>query len=233
VLRDPKLRLIALADAPDVEEARDDAGVSLMRPDPPEPAQPRPIVDRSNNPSHLRAMLSYPPAETSRAVALLRGHVSASVVTRTETVELVKDGKAVEPGKARSAGEVHFTVENAEPFGVAQASMQVKMTIPYGAAGEESHWDEVRALCHPDLIHVTDASGGGAYSLSTSVQSFRSDRGEYGVVITIHPAFGPGMGGGGGAGAGGLKLPARVTWDVPVEVTDLSVPVEFKNLPLP
>jgi hypothetical protein len=230
VLRDPKLRLMALGERIDVDEASDDAGVSLLRDPPVEPAEVRPAANRLMNPSRVSAVLTYPPGETSHAIALFRGRLGATIVSRTQPVELVKDGAAVKAGAAQSAGEVHFVVEKFEPFG-GGGGMQIVMTIPYAGPDGQSHGEEVRALVHPDLLRLFDADGNraGDFSVTTSVHSFRSDTGDYGVTVTIHPFRPPGRGGAGG----GPTKPARVVWDVPLEVTDVSIPVELKNLPLP
>jgi hypothetical protein len=221
---------MALGERIDVDEAIDDAGVSLLHDPPAEPAEVRPLANRQMNPSRVSALLTYPPGETSHTIALFRGRLGATLVSRTQPVELVKDGAAVKPGAAQSAGEVHFVVEKFEAFG-GGGGLQIVLTIPYASPDGQSHGEDVRALVHPDLLRLFDAEGNRAsdFSVTTSVHSFRSDTGDYGVTITMHPFRPPGRGGTGGAPA----KPAKVVWDVPLEVTDVSIPVELKNLPLP
>jgi hypothetical protein len=78
------------------------------------------------------------------------------------------------------------------------------------------------------LLHVTDADGNrdSDYNVTTSVHSFRSDTNEYGVTITIHPAWMPGAA---GAARANPPKPAKVVWDVPVEVTDVSYPLRAQK----
>jgi hypothetical protein len=230
VLRDPKLRLIGLGERIDVDEAADDAGVSLLPETTQEAAPIRPVANRLVNPSRIGAILTYPPGETSRAIALFRGHLTATLISRTQPVELVTNGAAVKSGEMQTAGEVHFRVEKFESFGGGDGT-QIVMTLPYASPDGQSHGEDVRVLLHPDLLHLFDADGKAAeYNVTTSVHSFRGDTGEYGVSITMHPARLPGPR---GAGRDNPPKPAKVVWDVPVEVTDVSVPFELKNLPLP
>jgi hypothetical protein len=114
VLRDPKLRLIGLGERIDVDEASDDAGVSLLARyagrSIADPAGREPVDESLAG----RAILTYPPGETSRSIAHWSRASAATLISRTQPVELVKDGAAVKPGKAQSAGEVHFQVEKFE-----------------------------------------------------------------------------------------------------------------------
>jgi hypothetical protein len=98
------------------------------------------------------------------------------------------------------------------------------MTMPYGSGGQ-SLWEEVRSLVHPDLVHATDAAGNN-FTVHVSINSFRGDTNEYGIAIQLHPLRTRDS-------AHPVKIPARVVWDVPVEVEDVSVAVELKNIPLP
>ena len=229
VFRDPKLRLLALGDRVVVDEASDDAGASLM-PDQfatrPDGAALRPIAGRDINHSELRAMLKYAErSSTAHVIAHVRGHVDATVVSRTQPVDLAKDGAAVKPGVEQNVGDVRFTVNQFQPFG-GGGGWQLMMNVPYNSGDGQSHGEEVRALCGSDLLHVTDADGNSNFTASASVNSFHGDTGEYGVAITIHPWHD-------GRNAPPAKPPTHVVWDVPVEVNDVSIPIELKNLPLP
>jgi hypothetical protein len=221
VLRDPKHRLLAIADRLQIDDARTDDGASLLPggDDPTEPPAPRPIGDRASNLIHLSAALAYPPAD-SRSVALLRGRLNVSVVTRTEPVDLLAGGKLFQEGAQRKAGDVRFVVSKLAETG---DGSQLTLTIWF-AGGGRAAWDEVRSLVHDDALRVIDPSG-TRWSAHAVIHSFR-DNDRYEGTIQLRPLRNR-------EHPKPPKIPPKLVWDVPAEAVEASVPVELKDVALP
>jgi hypothetical protein len=224
VLRDPALRLFAIADRLDIDEARDDQGRSLIRPGkPPEPTRPHSLSDSERSIWNVVAPLAYP-SEGAKSIALLRGHLNATIVTRSEPIELLDEKGVLIPGQ-RKAGDVQFTIHKLEESG---DGSQLSFTIQGGdgeAGSSPEAWDAIRALVHGDAFKVTDAAG-RLYWINSQVHSYQQNQFYTGFIhFRPYQAFGD--------DAKAAKMPTKITWNVPAEIQDVSIPVELKNLPLP
>jgi hypothetical protein len=237
LIRDPRLRLFGLADEIALDQARDDAGRSLL-PDgggnaPPGAAAAPPgaaAAPRGPTVAHPRtdAMLRFPlaaslqyPKNPTRTLALLRGRINATVVAASQPVEIVNKKGAVAGNL--EAKSVHFTVGPLEDEGDG-CRLSITITRPFGGA---ETWDDIRATARGDFFLATHPDAGpSAYRVEVQIHSVLSDR--YEGMIRIRPAFRfqPNT-------PKPPRRPAKVVWDVPTDVTDVSIPIEFKDLPLP
>ena len=225
ILRDPRLRLFAIADTMEVEEAQDQSGARLIldRPPPQEPPRPRALREheRALSPLNVSAALAYPP-QTSQKIALLRGHIAATIITRTQPIQILNDSKLVEPGAPHEAGPIRLWVSNLQETGEVS---KVDLKLEYGEQGQ-SAFEEVRSLMHNGAFHASDGAG-GAYRVDVSIHSFR-DRTYEGAMqfYPIRSSPRPGA-------TRPPRIPKSVIWDAAVEASDVNVAVEFKDLPLP
>jgi hypothetical protein len=221
VLRDPRLRVMGMADRLQVDEARTDDGAGLVPTgaDAGEASTLRPIGDRATDPMRMSVALAYPP-QTSRSIALLRGHMSVNVLTRAQPVDLLKAGALVQEGAQRQAGDIRFAVSKLSETG---DGCQLVLTIWF-ASGGQAAFDEVRSLIHDDSLHVIDPTG-ASWTVHAVVHSFRDNQ-RYEGTIQLRPLRNR-------EHPKPPKTPAGLVWDVPLEAVEARVPVELKNLPLP
>jgi hypothetical protein len=219
-LRDLKLRPFTLAEALEVEAARDEQGRSLrIEGDNPERFAARATGMRPTDFWPVTATLAYPPAPASRSLALLRGRLNAVIVTRAEPIEIINNGAAA--GGDKKAGEIRFTVGKLEETG---NGSRLQLIVEYAQSGQANPWDEIRTLVAAEGFRAIDPAG-APYAIEVNIYSYRDNRFE--GWLQFHPAMAQ------RTGPRPPKIPATVAWDVPVEVQDASVPVEFKDLPLP
>jgi hypothetical protein len=216
-IADPALRLFGRASHLAVEAATDDAGRPLLAPADPQQHIARPLERIAPMPN-LIVPLRYP-EHPRGTLATLRGQLNFTIVTRSEPVEIISDSKVI-PGEL-TAGPVRFTIGPAQETGDG-VQLPLKITHPFNGT---DGWDEIRATARGDHFRVSDPSG-AAYSVETHIHSVVSD--SYQGTIHLRLPHDPRR-----RDRNPPKTPARVVWDVPSEVADLSVPVELENLPLP
>jgi hypothetical protein len=217
VIPDPALRLFGLSPQFTVETATDDAGQSLLTAGDPQQHIARPLERIVPMPA-VAVPLRYPDRPRG-TLSTLRGRLNFTLVTRSEPVELLKDAKAI-PGELK-AGPLRFTIGPAQETGDG-VQLPVKITQPFNGT---NGWDEIRATARGDHFRVTDPSG-AAYIVETHIHSVSSDC--YQGTIQVRRPHGPWP-----RDPKAPKIPARIVWEVPVELTDLSLPLELSKLPLP
>jgi hypothetical protein len=219
VLRDPKLRVFSISDRLDVEVATDEAGHSLLLPPRPdaEPRRQRVITEPRWNPWALEVPLIY--TEKSKKLALLRGKLNVTLITRTEPFDVIKSGKAV--SGEQTIGDIHFAIGQLEPTG---DSPRLGIVIHRPSDGDQARYDEVRAIARADLFRINDSPTAAGYWINSQIHSFTNNS-EYTGLIQFHPTR--------THNAPQPEKIEKVTWSVPVEFQEFSIPVEFKDLPLP
>ena len=220
VLRDPKVRVFSISDRLEIDTATDEAGRSLLVPPRPdaEPRRPRVITEARWNSWNLNVPLAY--TEQSHKLALLRGRLITTLITRTEPLEVIKSGAAVSIDK--TIGDIHFAIGNLEPIG--DAASRLGITIFRPSDGEQARWDEVRGITRSDLFRINDSPTGAGYWINPQIHSFQNNA-QYTGVIQFQPV--------GGRNAAKREKIDKVIWNVPTEFQEFSIPVEFKDLSLP
>jgi hypothetical protein len=219
ILRDPKVRVFSISDRLEVETAIDEAGRSLVLPPRPdtEPRRQRVITEGRWNTWTLNVPLVY--TEESHKLALLRGKLITTIITRTEPFEVISAGAAVSGEK--TIGDIHFSIGKLEGMG---EGSKLGITIFRPSDGDQQRWDEVRGIVRSDLFRINDSPIGAGHWINVQMHSFRNNA-EYEGLIQFQP----------------LKMrnaPApqkieKVTWNAPTEFQEFAIPVEFKDLPLP
>ena len=219
VLRDPKVKVFAISDRLDVEVAKDEAGHSLLLPPPPDsgPRRQRAVIESRWNTWTLNVPLVY--TEQSKKLALLRGKLNVTLITRTEPYDIIRKGEAVSGDK--TIGDIRFSIGKLEPAG---DSPRLGITIFRPGEGEQSRWDEVRAVARSDLFRINDSTTSAGYWLEAQMHSFINNSEARGV-IQIHPLR--------TRNAPKAEKIDKLTWTVPTEFQEFSIPVEFKDLTLP
>ncbi|MEO6436416.1 MAG: hypothetical protein ABIP55_11755 [Tepidisphaeraceae bacterium] len=228
-LRDPTLRLYGVADKLVIDEAIDETGQSLRIEPAADDEQTRPRLRPEADRYHIPLTASLAYSETSRSLKKLRGHWNATLVARTEPIEIIRDGVATIGdgggngdgigGGEKRAGDIRFNVGKLQETG---DGVRLPLVLHFKPAGDV--WSEVRALTSRDGFRIVEPKG-VRYRVEVNIHSQRNDRLEGWVQFRPNPARGD--------APKPPKTPTKVIWDVPVEVSDVSIPVEFKDLPLP
>jgi hypothetical protein len=219
VLRDPKVRVFSISDRLEIETATDEAGRSLLVPPRPdaEARRARVITEGRWNSWNLTVPLTY--TEQSHKLALLRGRLITTIITRTEPLEVIKSGAAVSGDK--TIGDIHFAIGNLEPMG--NDASKLGITIFRPTDGDQARWDEVRGITRSDLFRINDSPTGAGYWINSQIHSFQGNA-QYLGAIQFQPTR--------RNGSKPEKID-KVIWNVPAEFQEFSIPVEFKDLPLP
>jgi hypothetical protein len=211
---DPGLIVYAIANELRVEVAEDDAGNSLLPP-------PREINVQQTQ-SNIWMWTTFvnlaPAPRPGGKLALLRGKLSASVVTRMESITLDNlDGQI----GMRQAADVQVIFGKLEKK---NSETQLAVTVPRRGYDDES-WKELRgSLDSRGLLEATDGSGRRMWAAvhwwvqnSTTLEGY--------IRFSAYQEA--------GAAVGSAVTPAKLVWRVPVEVSDVEIPVEFCDLLLP
>lgn len=222
VVHDPRIRLFAIADHIDVDEAKDEHSQSLLSPTHHEPATARPINNVEATMWDLQAVLAYPKSD-ARKLALLRGHLKATIITRDEAVDFLDDaGKPIPSGNANG---LTFTTGSFDVSGDASV-LHVTFEDPSGGHNHDANaWEAMRAQVIRDAFTASDGKG-GYYWITPMLTAWRENK-FWDIQIRCVPfqAFRD--------DAKPPVKPSKLTWHVPVDVEDVTVPVEIKDLPLP
>ena len=224
VLRDPALRLFGVAEKLIVDEAIDEAGRSLRlepRPDD-EATRPRATHESERLMIPVSASLAY--TEQSRTLKRLRGRLNASIVARSEPIEIITDGASIADQK--QAGKLRLTFGKLEETGDGARLMLTLHDYPPGP----DTFNEVRALTGRNGFRVLDPAE-GRYWIDSNIHSQMNNRIE--GWIQFRPMRGPRYPGAPQPAPPPPKRPKKVVWDVPVEAAEVSIPFELHDLPLP
>jgi hypothetical protein len=212
---EPKLRLLRVAYAPNLEEATDDRGNSLL----PEPSANAAAAGgyaiAPGGAWQLPARLSAP-ANMGRRIARLRGSFDVSIQTRAEQLDVPDIVSA--RGVNKVAGGVRFVIKELRRNGDGWTlDMLARLD---GARPDE--WERIQQTLSTADIRLLDERGEAFQRTGSS-----SSGGPEQVEMSIE--FSP------RAAGQDRKLgePSKLVWTVPTETRDLSVPFDFKDLPIP
>jgi len=210
---EPKLRLLRVGYAPNLEEAVDEHGNSLL---PEAHAQaPGGYAIAPAGAWQFPARLHAPPNVGTR-IARLKGSIDVSVQTRYEQLEVPDVVSARSVNKV--AGGVRFVIKELRRTGETWSLDLVAR--PDGARPDE--WERMQQVLTTADIKLLDARG-EVFQRTGSSTSGGPEQVEMTIEFTPR-AWGHDR---------KLGEPAKLVWTVPTETRDVSVPFEFRDLPIP
>ena len=219
VLHDPNLQLFAIAERIVVDKATDEAGHSLLDPSPAPDADLKRAGDRPWNPGHATATLAYPP-QTSQRIALLRGHLDIEVITKSEAFPIIKSG-AFRPIVCQKTADMELSVDD---FNETKDAVTFKVKLRWsGTRGTQEEWEQIRWLTRKANFHTNDDT---LFTVDPQMNLFNGNLLEFSGSLAVRPTAKPRK-------KESAPIPAGLTWTLPTELTDVSVPVEFQDLALP
>jgi hypothetical protein len=209
------VRVLRMARTIDVDVAEDEGGHSLL-PDQQDASDGPVVRERGMWMWNLHAPLKYPPEDAHR-LAHFRGRLRASIVTRSETVELDDLSKPL-AGERKVAG-VRISFANAQPSG---NGLKVPLTL-YRDAMTDQAWEEVQAgLVSSICVGEEDNRN---FAVSVDFTSFNQNQVSGAIEFRMRrPVRAPGA---------PTKLSGKASLEFPTEVEETAVSVEFADLPLP
>jgi hypothetical protein len=229
---EPKL-LVTQVMGFDLKEAKDDAGHSLIPPANPR-ANPMVFYNRRFGGGETEVQMAYP-ANPGKKIAVIKGNFNIALgqdIGRFEINHLSDKPKVTKPLQGYDI-QANLTSSGNE--------YEVNLTFNKGSLKEEQ-WQAMSSRFNE--IVVCDASG---VQISTNGMrtSGSSLAGNSTYQVTL--MFARGQGGGapipginnvripGGAIVGPVNAgePESLSWDLPLKVKSISIPVEFHDLPMP
>jgi hypothetical protein len=207
---EPKLRVLGRAWSPDVSEATDDTGRSLLGPKP----NLRDGLDMNlhGNANVWDLTLTLQPAPGAKQLTRLKGSSKLLIQTKSETLELPDPLKARDLVKVVAGRRFHF--KDMKRMG---GGYSLNVTI-HSPPGDGPEWQR---RADPQNLRVFDAKG---RPFSRSGYSGSGSRDRYDYEIRINP---------GGQRGEEPGEPAKLTWEVTTEAREIDAAFEFKDLPLP
>ncbi len=212
---DPAIRVLQHAGEIKVISIQDDAGNSLASTQPPELA-PGDVPDTEPLwQFSLTSALTYP-KNPGKRIASFKGEVILWALKRSETWEVADFRKARNVSK--SVGGVRFTIAKATP---GAESLKVEVSATRDGASDE-RWNLFKTLSLAHTLRACDAKGRALYLMGAG-----GPRDERRVAQTCQ--FSPND-----PNAGvNVGEPVKLIWELPLEIEPMSIPFEFKNLPIP
>lgn len=210
---DPKVRVTRASRMVKVTEAVDDKGNSL-------------VLDQGRGAESyvspwggswywdLTVPLAYR-ADMGSKLVHLRGSTQFSIMTKSETWEVpnILGAKAVE----KKLPGYRYIVHQLSKVGPTNYDLKVSIEFPREKQNELGMMDfgsiqqQIRLM--DDQGRTYDAGGGGGGT--------RMGQADYDINFYSSN------------GGNGIGAPARLVWDIPLEIKDVEVPLEFDELPLP
>ena len=212
---EPKLRLLRVGYAPNLEEATDEHGNSLL-PD----AHAQPPGGYAIAPAgvwQFPARLHAPP-DVGRRIARLKGSIDVAVQTRYEQLEVPDIVSARSVNKV--AGGVRFVIKELRRTG--ETWTLDLLVRPDGAPLPEAEWERLLQILPTADIKLLDGRG-EVFQRTGSSTSGGPEQVEMTIEFTPR-AWGHDR---------KLGEPSKLVWTVPTETRDVSVPFEFRDLPMP
>lgn len=217
---DPKIKLHAIDSRLLIEEAEDENGQSLALPENENQSGnqpwPRSIQPFVRNVFPINASLTYP-SGASRRIALLRGILRLSVIRKSDPVEIF-GATGARQGRFK-AGAMEVSIRD---LGDGGGAIRLMMTVPFSFTGE-SPWEQVRSITRPELFDIESEV---PCAIDANLQGQNNEG--FQVMLIIRPATTVPR-----PGPPAAVKPRKIVWNVPTEVEDVAVPVEFKDLLLP
>jgi len=210
---EPKVRIVQYSYVPEIEQAVDDKGnslVSTMRGGGPsrQMTSSRGVAWQCNVPLLC-------PAEVGQKIAKLSGKMRFVVQTRSETLEIPDVPKAKDVTK--TVGGHRVTLKEFRKLGERQYQLTL---IMYRDGMEQQQFYEM--VNNPN-IRLSDADGHDF--VFNGANSGRNTNDSYEARLMF------GMRGEPGEAA--LGEPATLSWEIPTAVQEITIPFEFSDLPLP
>lgn len=203
---EPKLRIFGRAHDAVLEDVLDEAGNSLIDED---RSQVTAIGPDGSQIFSLGVRLAPPPLSSER-IALLRGSFQVAAQVRNETLEV--DQIASASNLTRTVGHHQVLISTLRK---AEDEYEIRLAV-FRSDSDDTYWD--RAIDARE-IRLFDAK---ERQLTPGTTIVRVDqRTEHRLTVKLT-----------GKNAG-LGPPERLRWTLPVEIREMSVPFEFRDLPLP
>ena len=212
---EPKVRILAEGCAMTLESAVDEQGQSLLSDDADDPA----FNMVANNARQWEAEVDLTfPAHVGRKIARLKGTIFLQIPERIQTLE-VPDILAVTELR-RTVGGRRVLIHKAAKV---QGGYEVDVTLFRDSLSDE---DWQRCQTPGDLVRLVDAKG--LPILFNNVTDNEGDEKQVRLKLQFeNPNNLP------NGGSGPVGPPARLIWEIPLERREISVPFEFRDLPLP
>lgn len=222
VLVEPKLRLLGYYYVPKIDEAVDDNGNSLL----PGGDQGSGGLNSASRQLQVTEVINlrYPKTHAGSKITRLRGAVRLKVATQIENAEFTnvlgdKEQSATTPsGRRITLRSVKATDAANLPEGARQYLVQVTVYR------DQSDQQKFNDLSNNAGLHVLDAQN---RELQFQMNKEVVSNGNKATLSLMYYRRSPEEGG------GALGEPARVVWDVILDSKDISIPFEFKDVPMP
>lgn len=209
VAPEPKLKVLAGPYSAAIDEAVDEKGQSLRG-----PSTTHDGMQMGNQGVWSLSAALVPPARAGQKIAKLRGSGRFLVQARSESVEIANVLSAQDVTK--TVGGKQFTLKKVQKSGDV---FLVKLKI-YRTGWDQREW----LYTHPqENFALLDGEGRRLTRITAGPSAGVGD--ELDVSLQFQQQNWHG-----GEDAG---EPAKLVWDVPVEVREVTVPFEFTDLPLP
>ena len=222
LMTEPRVRLVSVVPWVQVTEAVDENGLALTRPGgggqihwPPPLSQPGP---------YLSVSLNWPDG-VGRRLAVLKGTVHLRAVSASRTIEVNglggADGKPVEGTAEGARYSVAGPVAKGEEGG-----HEVNVTVARAEGEDDAAWNARKVLVRvASRFRAYDADGRLLPHFGTQHDDAEPKE------VRFKLSYGRQIIDAAGTKAGGP--PVRIAWEMPLEVKELAIPLEFKDLPLP
>ncbi|MGE5611965.1 MAG: HEAT repeat domain-containing protein [Bacillota bacterium] len=217
ILADPKLRVIQRPRQIKLEEVLDEKGNSLALPSPnnwgpnvPEPWSAGWLCDVS-------ATLKYQP-DIGRRIASFKGSASFVTMSKSDTWQIPDVLNAKDVQHAMPLGK--YTLHEVRQTQGGQYRATILIDLTAGPVPPQNPLVSLGTL--QQCIRLVDANGRGYAMGGGGGGSINAKRLSY--LIHFHPND---------VIAPKLDPPAKLIWDVPVELKEILVPIQFKDLPIP
>lgn len=210
VFPEPKITVLRSSGAVKLDEAIDDHGHSLL----PSGVGPRTFFGGYYGGLSLYAPLRYPQKDPGTRIVRLKGTTSILIQTKMQRMEIADVMNLRETTRMVNGAQVDFKQmkRNGDTY---ELHLRVGQT---NLGGPE--WQQLMEGLQTRM-QVVDAAGN-----PLDHRGMSSSGGNDGIDMTIHLGRSPGPNG---------RLtgePARIVWDIPVETRELTIPIEFTDLPL-
>jgi hypothetical protein len=207
---DPRLRMIRYGSQPNLEEAKDENGTSLLAASVSSAKPPQNFSSTSSRwelPGGIYVPLDYDP-EKSKKLASLKGAVTIMVASEVETFEVdLADAK----GEKKEIAGIEFSVSN-----VKQTNRQTnaKVTVVRKDASKE----QFEQLLGDPFSSMSFVTANGTHQRGGGGGGGSDSKREYNMNVAYGNAN---------------EKPVKFVWEIPTKTDEQQLSFEFKDLPLP
>ena len=214
LLVDPAIQLSGLSMDAVVDEATDDAGRSLVLPGEGLRAPPLPQSEPSF--SRVQANLRIP--SDSKRIAGIRGHIVATVVVRTAKMQM---GHLSQAGN-REGSIVGIDCSVAVHFRPQPQKYQIDVIARRGHL-DDAHWQRILNLLgsRQNGFRLLDDAGQPFLFSDSSAEFGREEKDRHVTLNFVpNPRF------------KSMGAADTLVWEIPTEAGEISIPFEFRDLPV-